>query len=211
MMPSFSRKDAIMSLLSSALILVSGMAVLPVFDIVVIMEHFNEQTEKDRKTPLPPSVIKFVQDRGLEGKVEAIPLYGGSRVEVRMDGTPQVLITEHLNGCTATVIVTEHEDLTRSAQLVHFPPFFLDSHMKKIDSLASEEDRAAQKNESLIYMSETRQENRATIEEHLRSIFGDSIAITFATYQENAPHDHAGTLAVEIPGNPDEPTRYHTS
>lgn len=105
------------------------------------------------------------------------------------------MITEKLNGCTATIIYTMHANKTRSAQLTHFPPFMLARHLEKISSLITQDDIEASEKHALIYLQSKRKENEDEIISHIKRTLGENVSIVVEYYDNE---DESDTLGIEI-------------
>jgi hypothetical protein len=157
---------------------------------------------------LSGKIKRYSEQRGITDKITQVPLYQGARIDIGPDDPNQVLITENLNGCSATIIWTESSDHLRSAQLVHFPPFMLDRHLQKIKDLIKDSDLVAFEKHALLYLSSRRRENEFKIIECMQSELGKDLQITIRFYEEKTD-DESGILAVELKSGQDGEVIYH--
>ena len=156
------------------------------------MEKFENPPTTETNENISPTIQEYLQKRNIEGNVIEVSLYSGARIESNPGEQGQVLITEKLNGCMATIIYTEQKDMKSSAQLVHFPPFMLDRHLEKISSLTTQDDVDATKKYALVYLQLKRKENEDAIISHIKTVLGDNVSIHVEYYEAGDESDIAG-------------------
>ncbi|MBC7981920.1 hypothetical protein H7X65_02475 [Candidatus Parcubacteria bacterium] len=156
------------------------------------MKEFENPPVSESSEHISPAIAEYLKERSIEAKVIQVPLFEGVRIETGPHEQEQVLITEKLNGCTATIIWTEQADHTRSAQLVHFPPFMLARHLEKISSLVTQDDIDAPKKNALIYLQSKRKENEDEISTYIKSLLGEQASVTVEYYDTGEESDIAG-------------------
>lgn len=154
---------------------------------------------------MPPSVSEgvsltvenYLEKRNLKDEVVEVLLYQGVRIDSGPTEKNKILITANLNGCTATIIWTELADHTRSAQLVHFPPFMLERHLQKITDLVTESDKEAPEKHVFVYLSSKRKENESKIIDHMKSVLGANLLVQ-TRYYENGTDAESGIVGIEL-------------
>lgn len=176
------------------------------------MEEFehklNNKTPPSMSEDTSSVVGNYLEKRNLKDEVVEVPLYQGVRIDNGPAEKNKILITANLNGCTATLIWTELADHTRSAQLVHFPPFMIERHLQKIAELVTETDKKAPQKHALVYLSSKRKENESQIIESIKSVFGADVSIT-SRYYENATSTESGIMGIELRSRGEGNVIYH--
>lgn len=159
------------------------------------MKEFENPPIPESEDDISPIIKEYLKKRNIEAHINQVPLFEGVRVEINPNEQDQVLITEKLNGCTATIIYTEQVDKTRSAQLAHFPPFMLARHLEKISSLITQDDIDASQKHALIYLQSKRKENEDEIISHIKRTLGENVSIVVEYYDKE---DESDIVGIEI-------------
>lgn len=159
------------------------------------MKEFENPPSPESDQDISPTIREYLKERNIEAKVAQVPLFEGVRIEIGPHEQNRVLITEKLNGCTATIIWTEREDHTRSAQLVHFPPFMLARHLEKISSLVTESDMGASNKNAVIYLQSKRKENESDITSYIKNLLGENVSVSVEYYEGQ---EEGGIAGIEM-------------
>lgn len=134
--------------------------------------------------------------------IEVVKLYGGAHLTVDADDqdkNPHFLLTNELNGCAATVLLSENAETDRrEAVLTHFPPFMEERNLKMIADLATEEMKAAGRKKILIFCQKKRSEWVPKFVEKIQAIFGTDAEVEIVKYENQGGEDD-GVLLIRIP------------
>ncbi len=142
-----------------------------------------------------PTIVSYLERKGVTGIVTEILLYQGQRISREDTKDSEILVTEKLNGCTAIAVWTNE-----SAQLSHFPPFMLEKHLDVISTLLTKKDIDSPEKHALVYMSSKRTENEDKIVEYLKNKIGEEIDVTIKYYDSLNDKD-SEYLALELKPN----------
>jgi hypothetical protein len=159
------------------------------------MKEFKNPPIHESEDSITPTIKEYLKKRNIEAHITQVSLFEGVRIEIDPNEQDQVLITEKLNGCTATIIYTEHADKTCSAQLAHFPPFMLARHLEKITSLINQDDIDASQKHVLIYLQSKRKENEDEIISDIKRTLGENVSMVVEYYDKE---DESDIVGIEI-------------
>ena len=140
-----------------------------------------------------------------------VKIYHGEHVEIAPgESGPKFLLTNELNGCTATVIFTEQADGRREAAMAHFPDIMTARHVSKLGEIVTEKMRSSPKKSALIFAADNRQESVAEIQTELRALLGEEADVQIESYKKSDEADY-GVLLVRVPPAGREPASAHAT
>ena len=121
----------------------------------------------------------------------------------------QYMLTNELNGCIATVVMSEHPTGIREVGLTHFPPFMKDRNLKELEQLVTPEMKSSKNKAVFVYAQEKRSEETLPgLIEGIKKIFGEDVVIRVEKYKNEGEEDD-GTLIIRIPTNAEGPISAH--
>jgi len=148
----------------------------------------------------PVRLETAMQERGVSDTLEIVSLNGVGEIEVPADSATEqtkYLLTQGLNGCSATVIVHESPDGTRRVQMTHSPDFSVDRQLHNI-GIGPQSESGSGKTSSLIFAQAKRQSGVPQLQELIKQIAKDGV-LQVQTYESDTRNPESGVLIVKVP------------
>lgn len=141
-------------------------------------------------------------DQFLEAKPielpEVLKVNRGIVVEVAHDAKSEKhIITKELNGCTATLVVSEGDNGDRRVEFTHYPSFAKDAQTSKLGELIVPPVEG--NSSAVIFAHNKRTESMEPISLKLKGILGDDVRIEIVKYIPDKSMKGNGAILVSIP------------